>query len=442
MKKRYYNLFILILFSYACEQVDKSIEEPLPEFYLTSTITEVNETQVSVKGEISLERAVVQDVFGVVYSTSPFPTIENNKLSLSGRKGAFEIIVQNLQPNTAYYFRAFLQANGKIYYSNQLSSTSQYDKRWQRMADFPSELIYSTGILSIEDYPPEFGGASQLSFVSAEKEGIEIRMFYTSNYQNYSLSEQQWFYNTFGPKNTLEFSGLKDLYKIDGGNDRFFVGGGYRINNNLSLPKVYNQNIWFRSSLKFNLPCPIETETMGMTIGKRMFVLATESNGAVYEFTNLDWDKLRNNSFVNQGRVMASGTLTKGYVISESETPNLQGGKLYEFDPDTSLWTLRKSFMGDERVEGLFFSTKEKIYYGLGRNKKTLQALKDIWEYDPKTDNWKPVAVYPGNGNVKLIQTSSKIGNTIYLGMGYQTLINNNNGSESGGVRDFWIFKP
>jgi hypothetical protein len=437
-KQHSFKIFLFYFFLstiFSCEKIEKTIDEPLPEFYLTSTITEANETQVKVKGEISTKRALSKDVMGVVYSEKPFPTIENDKILISSDKGAFDITVKNLKPKTAYYFRSYLQTNDKIYYSNQLSSTPLYDNRWQRLSDFPSDLIYSTGILYIGEYEE----GSQPIFVGSEKEEKDLSFYYTFNYQNLNLSEQKWTYNTYRG-NILGFSGLKDLYIVNPNRDRVFIGGGYRINNSLTSPRVYNQNIWKNGSLQFNLPCPIETETAGITINDRMFVIATESNGEVYEFTNLQWDRMKNNTFINLGRVKATGTRTRGYIISESETPQIQGGKLYEFDPDTENWTPKKTFAGDERVEGILFATKEKVYYGLGRNKKSLQALKDIWEYDPKIDNWKQIAVYPGNGNVRLVQTVFK--DVVYFGMGYQTFLNQNEATESGGVKDFWVFRP
>jgi hypothetical protein len=437
MKTHYLIIFFLVLLS-SCEKIEKTIDEPLPEFYLTSTITEANETQVKVKGEISTKRALSQDVVGVVYSEKPFPTIENDKILISSDKGVFDVTIKNLKPKTAYYFRSYLQTNDKIYYSNQLSSTPLYDNRWTRLVDFPSDLIYSTGILYMAEYSESLIGGTNLTFIGSEKEDKDLSFYYTFNYQDINISEQKWTFN-INRGRVLGFSGLRDLYIVNPNKDRVFVGGGYRINNSLPSPRVYNQNIWKDGDKQFNLPCPIETETAGITIDKRMFVIATESNGEVYEFTNLQWDRMKNNSFINLGRVKATGTRTRGYIISESETPQIQGGRLYEFDPNTENWTPKKTFTGDERVEGVLFANKEKVYYGLGRNKKTLQALKDIWEYDPKIDSWKQIAVYPGNGNVRLIQTVFK--DVFYLGMGYQTFLNQNVATESGGVKDFWEFR-
>jgi hypothetical protein len=77
-----WHLLVIPFFLFACEQIERPIEEPLPEFFLTSTITEANETQVKVKGEIANIRASADDMFGVVYADKPFPTIDNERIIL------------------------------------------------------------------------------------------------------------------------------------------------------------------------------------------------------------------------------------------------------------------------------------------------------------------------------------------------------------------------
>ena len=428
MKKNAYILLFSILF-FACEKVEKSIEGPIPEFFLTSTITETNETQVKVKGEITSVRLFVEDRFGIVYAEKPFPTIDNQKLVIDTKKGAFEIAVQNLKPKTAYYFRAFLQTkDDKVYYSNQLTSTSLYDNRWERLVDFPADIRFHTGILrvnNVEDY----------LLYNMENIGAGVLL----NYGLKSNPNQKEWYST--PLDKSISIGLREMYVIEQNKTFLFFGGGFLINNNLPSSKVYNQNIWLNSAVTYPLPCPIEGETLGMTIDDKAIVISTKTKGEVYDFSNLEWKKLRDNGFVNLGRVISTTTSTKGYVLSESENIKVIGGTFYEYNPPADTWKQRKSFTGDERIEGIIFSCKGKIYYGLGRNKKTLQALKDIWEYDPIKDDWQQIAFYPGNGNVLLIQNVAK-NNAVYLGMGYQTSINNLNANEFGGVKDFWRFKP
>jgi hypothetical protein len=437
MKK--YALLLVPFLLFACEQIERPIEEPLPEFFLTSTITEANETQVKVKGEIASIRTSANDMFGVVYAEKPFPTIENEKLLISGNKGAFDVTVKNLKSKTAYHFRAYLQTEGKIYYSNQLISSSLYDNRWQRLDDMLSDYRYVTGILFFQDF-----GNDNLSgtFLNKNTKGAGSLLTYGLNWNGLGTrpTKNEWYKSAYDDSDIP--LPLQEMYLLYPNKDRIFVGGGFSINKELPVPRVYNQNIFYGAGNAFNLPCPIEGETVGLTVGARMFVLSTKSNDDVYEFTNLKWDKLKNNGFINLGRIITAGTIssTKGYVLSESNNPKTKGGTLYEYDPNNDSWTQKKPFTGEERIEGTMFAAKGKVYYGLGRGKKTLQAYKDIWEYDPLTDNWKQVGFYPGNGNVLVVQGFFK--DVVYLGMGYQTSINNINGDEYSGVRDFWVFRP
>ena len=439
MKTQYYVFLFISLLTYACEQTDKTVEEPLPEFFLTSTVTEVTETSVKIKGEIASIREASNDIFGIVYSEMPFPTIESGKLPIAANKGAFDLTAKNLKPKITYYFRAFLQTKSKIYYSNQLSSTAQYDSRWDRLEDVPNKYPFVTGILFYQN----FGFGPFATLINTDAKGFNSSIEYGINWVDFTKPPptiNEWFMSNNASSSIS--SPLENSYIVSPNKDRIFVGGGFSINNALPSPKVFNQNVWLGGRTLFYLPCPLLGEVSGLTVGDRMFVFSTQSNGDVYEFTNLEWSPRKKNEFMNLGRIITAGndTDTKGYVMTESENPKTTGGLFYEYNPILDKWTQKKSFMGDERIEGIMFSCKGKVYYGLGQNKKTLQALKDIWEYDPKTDSWKQVATYPGNGNVRLIQTVYK--NVVYLGMGYQTLINSLQAGESSGVRDFWSFKP
>jgi hypothetical protein len=438
-----WHLLIIPFFLFACEQIERPIEEPLPEFFLTSTITEANETQVKVKGEIANIRASADDMFGVVYADKPFPTIDNERIMISGNKGAFDVTAKNLKSKTAYHFRAYLQTEGKIYYSNQLISSSLYDNRWERLDDMLSDYRYVTGVLYFQDFDSNSDAGLYGTLLNRNLKRELSVISYGSNWRDFTQprpTKREWFKpgNGDGEINLP----LQEMYVVNPNQTRIFVGGGFSINTELPVPKVYNQNIFYGAGAAFNLPCPIEGETVGLTVGARMFVLSTKTNDDVYEFTNLEWDKLKNNGFKNLGRIITAGTIssTKGYVLSESNNPKTKGGILYEYDHNNDTWTQRKPFTGEERINGILFSIKNKVYYGLGRGKKLLQAFKDIWEYDPKTDNWKQVGFYPGNGNVLVVHTVHK--DVLYVGMGYQTSINNINGDEYSGVRDFWAFKP
>ena len=62
---------------------------------------------------------------GVVWSTSPNPTIENDFFSENGSlNGPYDSYMYNLQPNTTYYFRAYGEDCNGVFYGNELEFTT------------------------------------------------------------------------------------------------------------------------------------------------------------------------------------------------------------------------------------------------------------------------------------------------------------------------------
>ena len=431
-------LFVLIVIS-SCERIEKDVELPLPEVYLTSTRTDISQTKVLVKGERLYVRKNGTDMFGVVYADKPEPTINDPKLSVSENNGIFDVTAQNLKANTTYYFRAYLQTkDNKIYYSNQLESSGLYDNRWERLDDIPDTFKYFTGTFFLDII-------GNFTILNVEDNTISIVPYFTYGY-DYTIGNTQtqtWFNST--AFNIKMLTGVREMIILNPNKSRIFIGGGFQVNNNLPSSKVFSNRLWCYSCLdkyggELTVPMPTEGEAKAFSVEDNMFVMEAQTAGRLWDFTNLEWQLKNNHTFKNSGRIVASGTSQRGYVISESNAQSIQGCLLYEYNPLNDTWISKKTFAGEERNEGLIFSVKNKIYYGLGRAKKTKRILKDIWEYDPPTDSWQQIGFYPGNGNIALIQTVS--GNNVYLGMGYQSFVNGVNGLEFSGVRDFWSFKP
>jgi hypothetical protein len=435
--KIFFYLSILIA-TLSCENIQREVELPLPEIFLTSTITDITQTKVQVKGEMGSVRNNDSDVYGVVYSEKPLPTIEDSKLSLAANNSSFDLTASNLKPNTVYYFRAYLQTKDKVYYSNQLVSSGQNDNRWQRQDDIPEKFKYFTGLLFFIGNRDN----SILTLINAEDANVEYISFlvYDLDFSNGLINNKKtWILNA-----SLRFpfiTGLRDMMIMNPSLDRTIIGGGFTINNSLPSPKVYNKRLIFLGDFsELTTPMPTEGETIGLNVNDRMFVIETRNKGTIWEYTDLEAQRRKTHTFQNLGRVMAAGTKDKGYVISEGLVPNIKGGILYEYDAVADNWTTKRAFAGEDRRDGIMFECKGKIYYGLGKGKKSGQILKDIWEYTPAEDNWKQIAFYPGNGNINLVQTQRN--GVVYLGMGYQTTLTDVNGVKFSGVKDMWTFTP
>ena len=62
---------------------------------------------------------------GVVWSTSPNPTIDNDFFSENGSlNGSYDSYMYNLQPDTTYYFRAYGEDCNGVFYGNELQFTT------------------------------------------------------------------------------------------------------------------------------------------------------------------------------------------------------------------------------------------------------------------------------------------------------------------------------
>jgi hypothetical protein len=439
IQKAIFHLLILVGVS-SCETIQRDIELPLPEVFLTSTITDITQTKVQVRGERGNVRNNDSDVFGVVYSEKPLPTIEDSKLSIAANNGSFDVTASNLKSNTVYYFRAYIQTKDKVYYSNQLISSGQYDNRWKRQDDIPEKFKYYTGTLF---FYLTADGKIILTLLNAEDSNSGFLPFwnYYFDYENGFTDKKTWF--KIRNFNFPFITGVQEMMIMNPSLDRTIVGGGFSINGNLPIPRVYNKRIIFMGQdgiTEFTTPMPTEGETIGMNVGTRFYAVETRNLGTIWEYTNLEAQRRNTHTFQNLGRVMAAGTKDKGYVISEGLVPNIKGGILYEYDAITDNWTTKRAFTGEDRRDGIMFECKGKIYYGLGKGKKSGQILKDIWEYTPAEDNWKQVAFYPGNGNINLVQTQRN--GVVYLGMGYQTTLTDVNGVKFSGVKDMWTFTP
>jgi hypothetical protein len=441
-----YLFFLLInfwVFS-SCKEIEKPIEEPLPDIFLTSVIADKTQTKSQIKGEIVGFRANSQDEYGLVYSEKTSPTISDNKQMIRAKNGGFELNIENLKATTNYYFRAYLKVADKIYYSNELIANQLYDNRWSRFIDLPDKFPYFTGTLF-------FNLDNELTLLNAEDGNFNKVPFLTyGSFYNYSNSNFETNWNIDPNIEVPMLTGVKKMILLKASPDRIFVGGGFSINENLPKPKVYSKRIWFFPLSKYNPrrellqennePIPTEGETLGMSIGNRLYLVETRTNGEFWEFASLTWKKRKNTIFQNIGQAVAFSTTKNGYLLAESKNSTIKGGDLYEYTPESDSWQKKAPFLGEERTDGIGFSVKGKCYYGLGISKKTSRILKDIWEYDLITNLWKSIGFYPGNGNILVV--SAELDGAVYIGLGFQSTINAVEGTEISGVKDFWIFRP
>jgi len=123
----------------------------------------------------------------------------------------------------------------------------------------------------------------------------------------------------------------------------------------------------------------------------------------------------------------------KGYIGTGNDGDLTKD--FWEYDPATDTWTQKADFGGSARDQAAGFSIGSKGYIGLGRSVENLD--KDFWEYDPATDAWTQKADF--GGVARALTASFSIGSKGYVGMGVfsvpiETLVN--------ALKDLWEYDP
>lgn len=89
--------------------------------------------------------------------------------------------------------------------------------------------------------------------------------------------------------------------------------------------------------------------------------------------------------------------------------------KKFDFTPITD-WKQLNDFPGTARASAASFVYQDKAYICLGRSGEKGSFLKDLWEYNSKTDTWTKKADFPGAARVKAI--GGVVGDKAYVGLG------------------------
>ena len=144
---------------------------------------------------------------------------------------------------------------------------------------------------------------------------------------------------------------------------------------------------------------------------------------------NIEWHI--KSTFPGQPRLQAS-SLSFGQIGYCGGGRNLQESlkDWYKFDFLQNSWS-RISDFPDERHECVSFAINGKGYVGLGTNGQGTY-FDDFYVYNPLTDTWSPVAVFPGN--ISTYATAFEINGKGYVCTG---LDNSNNLSS-----EFWSYDP
>ena len=108
----------------------------------TSSMSNITQTTAQGGGNIISDGASTITSKGICWSTSPDPTISNNKTNDGTGTGTYSSLITNLTPFTTYYVRAYAANSVGISYGNEESFTSLWDNS-TTVSDYNGH-VYST----------------------------------------------------------------------------------------------------------------------------------------------------------------------------------------------------------------------------------------------------------------------------------------------------------
>ena len=90
----------------------------------TIAATQIKDNSALLGGKVSRDGGALVTEYGVVYSTEKTPTTDDNKITSNSGIGQFYITLENLQPHTTYYARAFASNSHGTAYGTEVSFTT------------------------------------------------------------------------------------------------------------------------------------------------------------------------------------------------------------------------------------------------------------------------------------------------------------------------------
>jgi hypothetical protein len=410
----YYIISTFLLVS--CLEKEPAISEKIPEINL-STAYPLSNTEVDITGNVLANQLIDEVEYGVVWSETTNPTIENQKITINkiNRGTRFTTKIKSLKPNTKIFIKAYVKnISNEVNYSNEIEVQVEASKFWRRLGDLPFEEGQFTGV------PIKLDG-DQLTFLRLNQDNEwEQYKHYNGLWYDpaFTWEKQKYSFPQFSPRQDPLYFNL-NLSK-DYTRPTAFLGGGYAVSPTAPNSKIYLKDFyWVFDVQNFLQPLPFADGPIAhFSLNRNEYLLEENNTNHFWSYFSIE-EFIKKKPFPNLGQgydLIGQSTPTKGYILAQKldETETL----LFEYDDATDSWTKKTNFPGKGRLEASFFNHNGKIYYGLGRSTKPVKGLSDIWVYDPTTDKWNYLTDYPGAGNIKVV--SSNLGEYVLLFCGYQ----------------------
>jgi len=151
-----------------------------------------------------------------------------------------------------------------------------------------------------------------------------------------------------------------------------------------------------------------------------------------YDVDQDDWDNEEsiggvNGSGLNRGGAIAFSVNNKAYVgLGQGNTAPYYND-LWEYDPETNVWSQKASFIGSPRRQAVAFSIDTLAYVGTGQSANGFE--KDFYSYNSQTNTW--VQLNDFGGTARKGAVGFKMGAQAYVGTGDDGVYTN----------DFWQYQ-
>ena len=135
----------------------KTLEIVLPAV-LTDSVTNITISSATIIGEVTDESNGVVTERGVVYSTTPNPTVESNKVVCGSGKGTFSCNLTALQDGVTYYVRAYAVNEKGTAYGEEKSFTTKAITIPVVTTSSPTNISYTS--VTVDGTVTDDGGAT------------------------------------------------------------------------------------------------------------------------------------------------------------------------------------------------------------------------------------------------------------------------------------------
>ena len=403
--------FILILSGVFSLHSCKKLELTRETAVTTDTIIIVSNTSANAEGTvIDLGETNITD-HGHCWSTSPEPTIDDNKTSLgaASQTGSFSSTLTGLSVDDTYHIRAYITDGSNVKYG--ITKTLLIPNPWQEKADFigaprsgavgfsiGSKLYIGTGsgsAGSLDDfweYDPDnmtwtqkaaFGGGQRTGAVgfSIGNKGYIGTGSYTDDFYQYDPGTNKW-------------------------TQKAAFGGGLRAG------------------------------AVGFSIGNKGYIGTGEDVSLYFnDFYEYDpgankWTRMTDFGGTPRQDAVGFSIGSKGYIGTGFYYDGFSGiffNDFWEYDPGSNKWTRMADFMGKPRLSVVGFSTGSKGYIGTGGDFSSI--FNDFYEYDIGTNTCTRMADFIGTPRGAAVGLFNGNKGYIVCGATFTVVVN-----------DFWEF--